>query len=70
MSLGENECWSLLGPTGLTKITTQWKPCSAEERGFSRLGGRFQIKMNGCSLNDIGVVRSRTTMKFSHWYNN
>ena len=43
---------------------------SAEERGFSPLGGRFQIKMNGCSLNDTGVVRSHTRMKFSLWYSN
>ena len=43
---------------------------SAEERGFSPLGGRFQIKMNGCSLNDTGVVRSHTRMKFLLWYSN
>ena len=43
---------------------------SVEERGFSPLGGRFQIKMNRCSLNDTGVVRSRTRMKFSLWYSN
>ena len=30
-----------------------------EARGFSLLGGQFQIRMNGCSLNDTGLVRSQ-----------